>query len=342
MRVLQLTGVKKLSITEIETPKPDGENVIIKVSLAGICGTDIHNWELESSIGMIMGHEFVGTVYDPGSRTDLAMGDRVVGIPLNPCRACDPCKRNLPQLCMQTITFSPGCAVDAQGAYAEYIVIRPDLVRKIPDILTDEEATLIEPAAVALRAVRHSGIKIGDKVLIAGAGIIGVLCALFARRAGASYIAITETNSARREQALKFGYVDDVFDAKDDLLLGNLFEVSEPGFDVFLDCAGAAEAINTGIFALKSGGGIVGLVALSYEPVPLFLTAMAMKEPIIKPMLAYNEEFDLCLDMFSKKLFEVKQFINRTVAMEEVQAVFVDLASGKSLNLKVLVNPNME
>ncbi|MGD0276190.1 MAG: alcohol dehydrogenase catalytic domain-containing protein [Syntrophales bacterium] len=340
MRAVQMTGERMLSVVEIDALEPDGESVIIKVSLAGICGTDLHVWEEEGYTGIIFGHEYVGTVVDPGSREDIQVGDRVTVLPYNPCMECASCNLGNIHLCMQTITQSPGTCLSNHGAFAEYIAARPDMVRKLPDTVSDIEATLIEPASVALRAVREARVTVGDKVLITGGGIIGSLCAMFAKKAGASYIAMTEANEMRAQGAFKSGDIDQVFDARDPGLIGALLEVSDPGFDVCLECAGVGEAIDTAIMAVNPGVGVIVQVALNMSPVPISLLWLVLREAKINPILGYYvRDFETCIDLIARKKIDIEHFMSRVVSFEEAQDAFVALTSGTSPDVKIAVRP---
>lgn len=340
MRVLQMVEKRLLSPVEMDAPEPDGENVIIRVARAGICGTDLHYWDQESYTGIIMGHEYAGTVMDPGSRDDLSVGDRVTALPLNPCLECAACRSGNIHLCMQTLTQSPGTSESMPGAFAEYIASRPDMVRKLPDAISDDAATMIEPSAVALRAVREARITVGDKVVITGAGIIGLLAAMFARKAGASLVVMTEANPVRAEGARIFGDAHIVLDATDPGIIGELLELSDPGFDVCLECAGVGPAIDTGIMALNPGVGVMVQVALNLEPVPISLTWMVVKEIKIRPVLGYfTRDFETCIDMIARREIDVERFIGRTCGFDNAQDAFAELTSGKSQNVKILIRP---
>ena len=340
MRVLKLTDKNKLAVCDKASPKPDGENVIIKISAVGICGTDLHYWEQVSYAGTVMGHEYVGSVIDPGNRNDLQIGDRVTAIPINPCMQCSTCMSGNVHLCMQTLTQSPGTSETMPGAYAEYTVSRPDMVRKIPNSVNDIEAIMIEPASVALRAIREARVTVGDKVLITGAGVIGLLAAMFARKAGATLVAMTEANPVRAEGARNFGDAHVVFDAFDPGLIGSLLEVSDPGFDVCLECAGVGASIDTAFVGLNPGGGVMVQVALNLEPVPISLTWMVIKEIKVRPVLGYFiRDFDTCLDLISKKEIDVGRFVTKICGFDGAQDAFTDLASGIGRDVKVVIKP---
>jgi threonine dehydrogenase-like Zn-dependent dehydrogenase len=206
--------------------------------------------------------------------------------------------------------------------------------------VSDIEAALIEPASVALRAVREARVTVGDKVLITGGGIIGSLVAMFARKSGASYIAMTEANLTRAEWAYKSGDVDQVFDAKDPGLVGALLDVSDPGFDVCLECAGVSSSIDIAIMALNPGVGVMVQVALNMSPVPISIFWMVLKEAKIKPILGYYvRDFEACIDLIAKKKIDIERFISRIVSFEEAQDAFIALTSGDCPDVKIAVRP---
>jgi threonine dehydrogenase-like Zn-dependent dehydrogenase len=225
------------------------------------------------------------------------------------------------------------------GAYAEYFLARPDMVRKLPDSLDDDLATMIEPTAVAMRAVYQAGIKPGAKVLITGGGIIGLLCASWARLAGAGTIVMTEVNPLRLEYARTKGEADEVLDGKDEQLLPKLMQLSGGGFDVALECTGVTQGIDTAIFTVKPSRRIV-LVSVSFAPVAISTFMIFLKELELKGTAAYTKEFDICMDLLAKHKIDVKKYISDTVSFAGVQEGFERLTSGKTSDVKILINPN--
>ena len=181
MKAVKIEGSKKLAVVDSPVPQADGTKVVIKITTVGICGSDLHIWDNGDRVGLIMGHEFCGTVVDPGSREDLKVGDRVTALPLNPCGECPICKDPRFHTCMNSLkNGSPG--VTSAGAYAEYFASRPDMVRKLSDTISDVEAAMIEPAAGTLHAVNLAQVKTGEKVLVIGGGVIGMLTAVLTAR----------------------------------------------------------------------------------------------------------------------------------------------------------------
>ena len=166
MRSVAIKGVKEFEIKEIDEPVADGENVILDVKKTGICGSDIHYWVAGNPVGLVMGHEFAGVVKDPGNREDLKVGDRVTALPISPCMECHACKSGNPQYCIHTWDKAVGLALTNPGGLAPQLSVRSDMVVKLPDSVSDEEAAMVEPTAVGYHAANLAKIEKGDKVLV--------------------------------------------------------------------------------------------------------------------------------------------------------------------------------
>ena len=133
MRAVTLVDKRKLEINEIEEPISKNGEVIIEILKSGICGSDLHYFEIGEPNGLIMGHEFCGEVIDPGNRSDLKVGDRVTALPISPCLECPACLSGNPQYCKSTWTHAVGLSLDNPGALGEMIKVRSDMVLKVPD-----------------------------------------------------------------------------------------------------------------------------------------------------------------------------------------------------------------
>lgn len=338
MKCVKILGTKKLELSEIEEPISKNGSVVLKVNSCGICGSDIHYWVSGQPNGLVMGHEFAGIVTDPGSRTDLKIGDRVTGLPISPCMECDACKTGNVQYCRKTWSEAVGLSLTNPGGYAEYTSCRPDMVKKIPDNITDDEAAMVEPSAVALHAVNLADIKIGNKVLIIGGGIIGLMSAEFSKLAGASYVSMLETNEKRGQKAIKYGNVDEFYDAKDPNVIPSLIEKTG-GFDIVIECCGSSPAVSEAIMAVKPGGTII-LVGVSLEPITIPTVVSVLSEVKMQGAIAYTEfEFDNVINLISNKKINVSKYIDATVSLDEAQKSFERLTSGTDDAVKIIFKP---
>lgn len=340
MRAVALKGKNEFEIKEIEEPVIDNTNVVIKVLKAGICGSDLHYSTMGEPVGLVMGHEFCGEVIDPGNRDDLKVGDRVTALPISPCGKCPACLSGNPQYCKSTWTKAVGLSLDNPGALAEKIKVRSDMVLKVPDNVSDEEAAMVEPTAVALHGIHLADVKVGSKVLVIGGGIIGLMSAMFAKMEGASFVAVSETNPKRGEKALSLGVADKYYDAKDENMLNEIMSDTNGGFDIVIECCGNSSAVTSSLVTVKPGG-VVVLVGVATGPISIPTVIAVMSELTVKGAIAYTkEEFVTCLDLIANKQIEVMKFVSDIVGYDEVENAYLRLTSGNDGAVKILVEPS--
>lgn len=339
MKCVSISGEKSLVLKEIDVPVSKDGSVVIEVKSCGICGSDIHNWDNGAPIGLVMGHEFAGTVVDPGSRKDLVKGDRVTGLPISPCGKCEACKNGNVQYCPDTWSEAVGLALTNPGGFAEYTSCRPDMVRRIPGNVSFDAACMVEPSAVALHAINLADIKIGDSVLIVGGGVIGLMSAEFARMAGASYIAILETNKKRGKKAVSYGKINEYYDAMKEDTIPKLMTKTNGGFDKVIECCGSAPAVSEALMAVRPGGTVV-LVGVFSAPISIPMVVGVMREITMKGAIAYTpEEFDTCINLIASKKINVTKYIDDLVPLEAAQESFERLTSGKDSAVKIVFKP---
>ncbi len=332
MKCVAIKDVKQFEIKDIEEPKKEDNKVIIEVIKTGICGSDIHYWDLGEPKGLVMGHEFCGRVIDPANRDDLKVGDRITALPISPCGSCEACLSDNPQYCKETWTYAAGLSLENPGGLAPKLSVRSDMVIKVPNGVSDEEAAMVEPAAVGLHAVNLANIKKGDNVLVIGAGIIGLVSAMFAKKAGANIVAISETNRKRIEKGIAINAADEFIYAED------LNKYNE--FDVVIECCGNASAVSSALMIVKPGGTVV-LVGVATGPITIPTVLAVMKELTVKGAIAYTkDEFKTCLDLMENKEIDVLKFLSETVSLSAVQSAYEKLTSGDSDAIKILVDPN--
>ena len=341
MKAVAIKGVKQFEIKDISEPKADGEKVIIEVSKTGICGSDIHYWVNGEPKGLVMGHEFAGVVVDPGDRLDLVKGDRVTALPISPCGKCEACRNGDVQFCPETWSHAVGLSLDNPGGLTSKIAVRSDMVIKVPDNIQDEEVAMVEPLAVGLHAAHLGRIAVGDDVLVIGAGIIGLASAEFAKKEGASYVAITETNKARGQKAVDLKVADEYYDATDKDLVSKLMAKTNGGFDVVIECVGNGAAVNSAISMVKPGG-IVVLVGVATNAIPTYTVMAVMKELVVQGSIAYTyNEFNSCINLIANKKIDAMKFVDDVVSLNEVQHAYERLTCGTDSAVKILVDPKL-
>ncbi len=341
MKCVSIKGKRQLVVDEINPPKTGNGSVIIDVKKAGICGSDIHYWDLGNPKGLVMGHEFCGIVTNPGNRKDLKIGDRVTGLPISPCGKCPACKSGNPQYCPQTWTYAVGLSLTNPGAYAEQTSVRSDLVIKVPMNITDAEVAMVEPTAVGLHAVNLANIKIGAKVLVIGAGIIGDVCAMFAKMNGADFVAVSETNEKRGNKAVKLRVADEFYNAKDPKFMEKVKENCPYGYDVVFDCSGNSAAVSTALALAKPNGTVV-MVGVSMDSITIPSIALVMHELKVFGAIGYTyDEFVECINLMSERKIDMLRFVDDIVGLKEVQHAYERLTSGSGSEIKILIDPKL-
>lgn len=339
MKSVAIKDVKKLEVIDVDDINSHENDVVVKVLKAGICGSDIHNYDAGSPVGLVMGHEFCGEVINRGSRNDLNVGDRVTALPISPCGSCKACKSGNPQYCATTWNEAIGLALTNPGAFSEKLFARSDMVIKVPDNVSDNEVAMVEPTAVSLHGVNLANIKKGDKVLVIGAGIIGMGCAMFAKYFGASFVAVSETNLKRGEKAVNLNVADKYYNALDEEFINKVMADTEGGFDIVIECCGNGAAVTSAIMSVTPGGTVV-LLGVSTKPITIPLVMGIMKELTIKGGIAYTKnEFVEALNLMADKKIDVLKFVDDIVTLDKVQESFERLTSGKDDAIKILVDP---
>lgn len=341
MKCVAIKGIKEFEIKEIAEPMSQNGSVVIDVKKCGICGSDIHYWVNGEPAGLVMGHEYCGVVTDPGNREDLKVGTRVTALPISPCGYCHACLTGNPQYCVETWKDATGLSITNPGALAPKMLIRSDMVLKVPDEMTDNEVAMVEPCAVGLHAVHLADIKIGQKVLVIGGGIIGLLSAMFAKKEGASYVVVSETNAARGKKAVELGVCQEWLDAKDPEILNLVQEKTNGGFDVVIECCGNSAAVSSSLLMVKPGGTVV-LVGVATGAITVPTVLAVMRELTVKGAIAYTkEEFQTCIDLIAQNEIEVEKFVDDVVSLEQVQSAYERLTSGVDGAVKILVDPTL-
>lgn len=318
-----------LAVEDVPEPEAGPGQVVLKVSCCGICGSDLHRYAYGlMAPGVIMGHEYAGTVVAVGEGVEgWKVGDRA----LRGFRG---------SLAPRYSAREKGFTVDtkAPGGYAEYTAAAASALFRIPDHLSDEEAALAEPLAVALHAVRLSGIKIGDGVLVMGAGPIGLFAVQCARLSGPGLLVVSEPVAARRELALKLG-ADVALDPREvDVVAEAVRLTGGLGPDVVLECAGAKPTLQQALEAVRQRGRVV-LVALCMEPCTVSPLDWVGREVQLQcSYAATGEEWQIAIDLLAKGRVQARPLISQTIPLAEIQQAFQALLRPTD-ELQVLVRP---
>jgi (R,R)-butanediol dehydrogenase/meso-butanediol dehydrogenase/diacetyl reductase len=334
-----------MGVIDIDEPPPPAQSEVqIDVSYCGVCGSDLH--QVEHNLvdpNTVMGHEFSAVVRSSGSDADrFGAGTRVTVRPFLSCGNCDRCTSDRGIYCSNALAIGTGQGLAASwisGGMAPRINVPLDTLHPISDDLGLEQAALVEPLAVALHAVRTSGLEKGQSVVVMGAGPIGVALVACARQAGAGTIIVTEQSSARAEQAAAFG-ADHALVAGSDDVAARVQALTRGGADVVFDAVGVPGMIEEAVRHVTPGGR-VQIVGVCMEVDPVFPAGWLMKEPRIQICFVYTEaEFAEMVDLVASRKIVVDEMISRIEPMANIQTVFDSLRTAKT-DVKVLLQPGM-
>lgn len=344
MRAVKLMEAKHYQVVEVPEPQQDGRQVIIKVEMVGICGSDLSIWKDGKNgvfgDGKIMGHEFIGIVTDPGPRTDLKVGDRVAGCPLNYCRTCFYCENGMENLCNETVRKGgPGVTID--GACSPWFAVAADKAFKIDGALDPRVAALVEPIANGHHAVARANVKPGDKVLITGGGIIAILCAWWAKKKGASYIVMSEINPARLAHLKAHSVADEVLNLTEPGAIDALKAKVGQGFDIAIECSRPSEdLINNTLVPLVRKGAVITQVGSAEGKLSFNFFPVQYKELSYLTCWSINEaDFKAAIQAAEEQPQDFLPHITNVIPMEQVQEKVLELTSGTSRELKVMIDP---
>lgn len=327
-----LRGVKDLTLEERPVPSPAADEVLVQVRSVGVCGSDVHYYA-HGRIGpyivespLVLGHEVSGVIVAVGSDVDPGrVGRRVAIEPQRPCRTCDFCRAGDYNLCPQ-MEFYATPPID--GAFAEYVLIQDDFAYDVPDSISDHAAALMEPLSVGIAAAQKGGIKVGDTVLIAGGGPIGIIAAQVARAFGAANVVVADINPARRELAATYGVrtVDPAAESTVELQA-----------NVFIDASGATPAIVNGIRSTRSGGTVV-LVG-SADEFPLSVPEVSMRELNVTGIFRYTGTWPIARTLLESGQVELDSLVTHVYGIEQVEEALS--GEGAVDSLKRIVQPGV-
>lgn len=235
MKALAVTDIKKIELCDISIPKPKENEVLVKVSYVGICGSDLPRF-FDGGVHQypqVLGHEFSGIITEVGENSDLVIGDRVAVAPLVPCNECEQCYSGNPQLCPNYSFIGSR----QQGAMAEYVAVPSQNCLLIPEHVDMKIAAMIEPLTVAIHGIERVRTKAGEKTLVLGAGTIGLMTILALKARGVGEITVIDINDSKLEMAKSIGADVVINPLKNDL---DTFFKQNGLFDLVFETAGSS------------------------------------------------------------------------------------------------------
>lgn len=333
MKAAALFGARDLRLVEVDTPVPAGDQVLVAPARVGICGSDVHFYA-HGRVGafdlrgpQVIGHEAAGIVVGVGPAVaDLAIGDRVAIEPGHACGTCRECRGGMYNLCPRIVFMG---MPPTNGSLAELTVVPERFAHQIPAAMTLEEGALLEPLSVAIWSCTRAEVALGERVLVAGAGPIGVLVARVAAAAGAAEIVIVDIDGARLaaiEGAPRTRIVD----------VSAGWDRVGDDFDCYLECTGATTALADGLAHLRRRGRavLVGVPAVPEVPIPSVLTRF--RELNITTVHRYAHTWPIAITLVSSGLVRVADLVGSHFSLDDVVGAF-EAATAKTVGLKAMI-----
>ena len=320
---------KNIELTEKPLRLICPDEVLLKVAVCGVCGTDIKivAGQSHATPPIVLGHEYCGHVVEKGDKvTDLAVGDFVAVDPNIYCGQCQFCRQGKVNLCENLCALG----VDIDGGFAEYCIAPAGQCFRLPEATNPILAALLEPLSCTLYGFQKAAVKPGESVIIVGGGMIGILMLKLARLSPARQIIVVEPDAERQELCLKIG-ADLVF-ASDEESGRKIIAVTQGGAETVIECAGALSAVEQAFRLVKNGGRLV-----------IFGVSPAKQKILIAPYEIYRRDISLigsflnpftfktAVDLFATGRIDFEDIDIRSFRLNGISDAFENQRQHKSL-----------
>lgn len=340
MRKLVLEAPYKMKMTEAEIPQPADEQVRIRVCKIGVCGSDptiykgLHPYV---TFPVVLGHEISGVIDAVGENISKErIGQRVTVIPHQACGKCEACQHEIYNFCEELKCTG----AEADGAHCDYFCIDSKMVLEIPETMTMEQAAMVEPACVAYHGAKRGHIEAGERVLIVGAGPIGVFCMQSCFALGAKEVYISDMDASRLEIAKELGATA-VIDASKESLPEALKRLtgSVKSIDVFYDCVGEkGYVLNHILEVAKRGSRIVVIGVLQKEYIVPLLPDFVQHELSLSGTTMYvPQDYREMIDFMGRGIIRTDGMVSHHYTLEQVPEVLDMITNRREKTFKVMI-----
>ena len=343
MRAAKMSGSGRLEVEEVPRPVPGAGEALVRIEACGVCGSDLHFYRSRSMPpGHTPGHEMAGTVAAVGTNVrDLPEGLRVAVEPLRTCGECVPCRDGRDSQCRKLQLHG----VHLAGGFAEYALVPAKRLFALPPQLSSVVAAMTEPAAVAVHGLRRGGFEKGQRVLVLGAGSVGLICLIVARSMGAGEVWITarHPHQAKRARELAATRVLSEADASIPALeqLGR-----ERDFDLVVETVGGEADTLAAASAALCPGGTISVLGLFTQPVALNTLSLLLKEANLNFSNCYHHpskseaDFHAAIEILESEAEAFGSLATHQVELAEIERAFEIAADKQSGAIKVSVLPD--
>ncbi|NND70065.1 MAG: alcohol dehydrogenase catalytic domain-containing protein [Rhodothermales bacterium] len=340
MKALHYSDWKKIGLVDVTEPQAASGEVLVRVAACGICGSELESFRSESprrTPPLIMGHEFCGHVVEGGSESGFTSGAKVIANAVVGCGTCSDCESGNDYLCTRRRVFG----MNMDGAFAEYVRVPERAILHWPSSLSATEASLAEPAGNAVHVFRAINEFDHKRVLVLGAGPIGLFCQQVCQALGGSDVVVTDPQSGRRDVASRLGARLAVNPMETDLVRACQDVWSGNGPDVVIDAVGTA-ATKQQSLAIASVGGAIVWIGLHSDQVAISSYLITLKElRVVGTYGASADDMKQALDLMVSGDIDASTWV-ATVDFENSANAFMELVDGTHAATKVVINPGSD
>jgi len=341
MKAVRFYAPQDIRLEEVETPKIGPDEILVKVEIALTCGTDVKMYRRGHPLvkpPLIFGHEFAGVVAEVGRNvTRFKEGQRIVAANSAPCNTCYFCKIGKPNLCERLLETLIGFSVS--GAYAEYVRVPASIVKQntyeLPNNVSFEEAALLEPLACVVNGNAEANIKIGDTVVVIGAGPIGLMHVQLAKISGAKNVICTDLREERLKIAAEVG-ADTLINASEEDQLKRVKDVTDGlGADVVIEAVGLPQTWELAVeMTRKAGrtilfGGCPSGTKITLDTQRIHYEDLTIKGVFHHTPLSVKRAYEL----ITSKLFNGRPLITDKMPLSEVEQALQRMIEGKCIKI---------
>lgn len=343
MKAAVFRGPFKFELCERERPVPKEGEVLVRIRAVGICGSDLHPYKGNGvdrrEPGIIMGHEAAGDVEAIGEGvTRWKRGDRVAINPQINCGECSMCKKGFPHLCDRSLLIGSSMRGFLDGAMCEYITISEKQLYILPDEVSYDYGTFLDPLGNAIHLINRAGVKLGDQVVIIGTGTIGLLAVQTAKLAGAVKVIAVDLSDYKLERAKQVG-ADVCLNSKDPKFIEKvMIETNGIGPDVVVEAVGISTTYNLALQICRKRGVVIAL-GFTKPEIELNIQQIVYKELHVLGSTGYADECGTTLEYLRKNLVDIESVITHRFPLERVKEGFDELCRPDSNAIKVILNP---
>src|SRR3990170_701730 len=331
------SGTRNITVRDYSLRPLEKSELLIKVAYCGVCGTDRHIYEgnAPSSIPVVLGHEYSGTITDTGSRnTKFNIGDKVAIDPNIHCGCCKYCRIGKINFCENLKALG----VTLDGGFAEYSIVPLSQAYLIPNDFDLSIAAFVEPLSCCLRGIEHAGIIPGNSVVIIGGGSIGLLMIQLVKNVGASRIILIEPDPRKQKLGIELG-ADYYFNPDEEKISEKINELTDSQVDVVIECVGNKVTVDQAIKLAGKGGKVV-IFGLAPKDQHISLNLQYLFQNELKIFNSFLNPFTLksAIDLLIHKRINVQKLITKQVSLKNINEVFHD--NDFAHNIKVLIINN--